>query len=107
MDRLDPKNYRPVALLPILSKVLERAIYFQLVDYLDANHLFHPNHHGSRGSHNACTALLQMYDTWIDAVESGNMAGVMMVDLSAAFDMVDHDLLLQKLELIGLDAQAV
>jgi hypothetical protein len=48
-----------------------------------------------------------MYDTWIDAAESGNMAGVMMVDLSAAFDMVDHDLLLQKLELMGLDAQAV
>ena len=106
-DRFNPKNYRPVALLPIMSKVLERAIYLQLVEYLDVNHLFHPNHHGSRRAHNTCTALLQMYDTWTDAAENGNMAGVMMVDLSAAFDMVDHDLLIQKLELMGLKADAL
>ena len=106
-DRFNPKNYRPVALLPIMSKVLERAIYLQLVSYLDTNLLLHPNHHGSRRAHNTCTALLQMYDTWIEAVENGDMAGVMMVDLSAAFDMVDHDLLLQKLELLGLDDQSV
>ena len=48
-----------------------------------------------------------MYDTWTDAAENGNMAGVMMVDLSAAFDMVDHDLLIQKLELMGLKADAL
>ena len=55
-----------------------------------------------RRAHNTCTALLQMYDTWIEALEKGSMVGVMMVDLSAAFDMVDHHILLQKLELIGL-----
>ena len=80
-----------------MSKVLERAVYLQLVEYLDSNGLFNPNHHRSRRAHNTCTALLQMYDTWVDAVDSGKMAGVMMVDLSAAFDMVDHDILLQKL----------
>ena len=106
-DRFDPKNYRPVALLPILSKVLERAVYLQLVEYLDNNQILHPNHHGSRRAHNTCTALLQMYDTWVEAAEKGNMAGVMMVDLSAAFDMVDHGLMLQKLELMGLDPSAV
>ena len=94
-----------MALLNILSKILERAVYLQLVEYLDHNNLMHPNHHGGRRAHSTCTALLQMYDTWVQAVEEDNMAGVMMIDLSAAFDMVDHDILVQKLEILGLDSK--
>ena len=86
-----------------MIKVLELAVYLQLVDYLDSNHLFNPNHHGSKRAHNTCTALLQMYHTWVDAVDNGTMAGVMMVDLSAAFDVVDHEILLPKLEKMGLE----
>ena len=48
-----------------------------------------------------------MYDQWLEEVEDGKMVGVMMVDLSAAFDMVDHKLLLEKLELFGLDENAL
>ena len=48
-----------------------------------------------------------MYDKWVESIENGNMAGVMMIDLSAAFDLVDHPLLLQKLELLGFDQSAV
>ena len=102
-DPMVPKNYRPVALLPILSKILERVIFNQLVHYLDTHGLLHPNHHGSRHGHSTATALIQMYDNWIQEVDRGNMVGVMMVDLSAAFDMVDHPLLLQKLKLLGLE----
>ena len=48
-----------------------------------------------------------LYDTWVEEVDNGNLVGVMMVDLSAAFDMVDHSILLQKLQLFGLDNRAV
>ena len=106
-DALDPKNYRPVALLPIFSKILERAVFVQLVEYLETNNLLHPNHHGSRGNHSTTSALIQMYDTWLHEVEEEDMVGVMMVDLSAAFDMVDHDILLEKLKLHGLDSPAI
>ena len=102
-DPLEPKNYRPVALLPIFSKILEKVVFLQLVEYLDRNCLLHPNHHGSRSNHNTATALIQLYDQWLEEVEEGKMVGVMMVDLSAAFDMVDHTILLAKLELFGLD----
>ena len=96
-DPLNPKNYRPVALLPILSKLLERAVFRQVVDYLESIRLLHPSHHGSRSGHSTCTALIEMYDSWMESIEQDEMAGVMMIDLSAAFDLVDHPLLLKKL----------
>ena len=102
-DPLLPKNYRPVSLLPILSKILEKAVFTQLVEYLDRHHLLSPNHHGSRHSHNTATALIQMYDQWMQEMEENKLVGIMMIDLSAAFDMVDHKLLLKKLELFGLE----
>jgi hypothetical protein len=102
-DPLIPKNYRPVALLPILSKILEKAVFLQIVGYLDANKLLNPNHHGCRSGHSTATALIQMYDQWVEEVEAGQMVGVMMIDLSAAFDMVDHSLLLDKLRLFGMN----
>ena len=82
-------------------------IFLQLVEYLDANALLHHNHHGSRHHHNTATALIQMYDQWLEEVEEGMMVGVMMVDLAAAFDMVDHRLLMRTLELFRLDENAV
>ena len=106
-DPLSPKNYRPVALLPILSKILEKAVFIQIAGYLDEEKLLNANHHGSRGGHSTATALIQMYDHWTQEVDDGNMVGVIMIDLSAAFDMVDHPLLLDKLRLFGLGEPAI
>ena len=106
-DPLEVKNYRPVAILPILSKVLERVVFLQIVEYMESEDLFHPNHHGFRSNHSTCSALLQMYDTWVEAVDRGELAGVCMLDMSAAFDVVDTHLLLQKLDLYGFDQGAV
>ena len=87
-DQLNPKNYRPVAIVPIFSKVLERVIFNQMVQYLDQNSLIHPNHHAYRANHNTTTALLQMYDVWVESLERGEVAGVCFLDMSAAFDIV-------------------
>ena len=106
-DSLMAKNYRPVALLPIFSKILERAVFLQLVEYLESNNLLNSNHHGCRPGHNTATALLQMYEQWLEEVDNGMMVGVMLIDLSAAFDMVDHDLLLKKLKLYGMDQNSI
>ena len=93
--KLDPKNYRPVAILPILSKILERAMFLQVLSHMDNNNFFNPSHHAYRSFHSTTTAMLQMYDTWLDAVEDGDLAAVCMVDMSAAFDVVDTDILLE------------
>ena len=110
-DKMDPSSYRPVALLPILSKILERAIFMQMVQYMEnptgeadfskRSSYFHPCHHGFRGNHSTATAVLQMYDNWMEALERKDVTGLALVDMSAAFDCVDTNLLLQKLSYYG------
>ena len=79
----------------------------QIVEYMNTNEYFHPNHHGFRGFHSTTTAMVQMYDSWVQAVDKGELTGVCMLDISAAFDVVDHDILLGKLKLYGFDDNAV
>ena len=89
-DPICPQNYRPVALLPVLSKILEKVIFRQVLEYVETSGILHASHHGSTPKHSTCTAIIEMYSTWINAVEKGKMAGVVMVDLSATVDLVDH-----------------
>ena len=106
-DKLLPKSFRPVALLPVMSKLLEKAVFNQLVQYLEENDLVHPNLHGSRAGHSTATALTQLYDNWVEEVEQGKMVGVLLCDQSAAFDLCDHYLLIEKLKLMGVQEIAI
>ena len=106
-EAIYPKNYRPVSLLCVFSKVLERCVFAQLVTYLEENNLLHPSHHGFRARHSTASALIQMFDTWIDAFEQDEVSAVIMLDMSAAFDVVDHSILLDKLALYGLEDETL
>ena len=102
-DATLPQNYRPVSLLSITSKILERIVYNQLIDYLEKNGLLHPSHHGFRKHHNTTTALLEMYTNWVENHEDDKVTAVVLLDMSAAFDLVDKSILIDKLKLYGLD----
>ena len=104
---LEMRNYRPVAILSPLSKVLERAVYDQIYSYFDRNKLLHPSLHGYRKNRSTTTALLSMYDKWVKSAAEGNLTGVVLVDLSAAFDLVSPRLLSKKLCIYGLDSSFV
>ena len=106
-DPLNPKNYRPVALIPIMSKILEKSIAKQIIKFLNDNNIINPCHHAYRAQHNTATAMIQMIDGWTQAIESGQMAGVCLLDMSAAFDMVEHKILEQKLDLYGFHGDTI
>ena len=102
-----PENYRPVALLCIFSKIIESVIFKQVISYMEENALLHRSHHGFRGQHSTCSALLEMYDGWLTASSRNQIAATIMLDLSAAFDVVDHKILLDKLKIYGLEKSAI
>ena len=107
LSKLDRKNYRPVSILSPLSKVLERVIYEQIYEYFSRNCIFHPNLMGFRKNRSTLTAALQMYDRWVSGARQGRLNGVILLDLSAAFDLVDSKLLVEKLKIYGMDNEFV
>ena len=98
-----PKSYRPVSILPVISKIIERVIQTQITDYMNRAQLLHPNHHAYRTFHSTTSAMLSMHDSWVEAAERGELAGVAMIDMSAAFDVVDIKLLLEKCKLLNFE----
>ena len=104
LSALDRKNYRPVALLSPLSKILEKIIYEQLYDYFTVNEILHPSLHGYRKFRSTQTALLELYDKWVHAAHNGNISGAVLLDLSTAFDLVSHKILIEKLKVYGLQS---
>jgi hypothetical protein len=97
LDASDTKNYRPISNLSVLSKLLERVVAQQLVTYLNTNNLFPDRQSAYRKYHSTETALAQVLSDIFSAIDSGNLALLSMLDMSAAFDTVDHQILLRRL----------
>ena len=87
-----------------MSKILEKIIYEQLYKYFTGNKILHPSLHGYRQNRSTQTALLEIYDKWVEAAHNGCISGAVLLDLSAAFDLVSHDILQAKLQVYGLQS---
>ena len=92
-DRKDPASYRPISVLPAISKVLETVVIDQFLDYLDKNDLLTPAQHGFRRNHSTVTALIKTIQKWTSQKGSA-------ID-SAAFDTVSKETVQQRLDDIG------
>ena len=102
-SRLDVSNYRPVSILPIVSKILERAVYKQIVGYLDSNNLLYENQSGFRKAYSTDTCLINLTDQIKVNMSRGLYVGMVLIDLQKAFDTVDHDILCKKLKSMGIN----
>ena len=91
-------NYRPVSNIPFLSKIIEKVVLFQLDEYLSKNNLYCTQQSGYRKYHSCETLNIKMFDEILKDVDSGNIVALVLLDMSAAFDTVDHTLLLDLLK---------
>ena len=99
----DRFNYRPISVLPVLARIFDKIIYNQLYDYLDKNKLLFPNQSGFKALHSTVTCLLNNTDDWYVNMDDGKYTANIFIDLKEAFDTVDHDILLAKLQKYGAD----
>ena len=100
----DPKlmdNYRPVSLLPCISKVMEKVMHMQIYSYLDTNKLLYTSQYGFRKHHSTEFATLELVDRLILQMDKNKVPLNVYLDLSKAFDTLDHSILLDKLRYYG------
>ncbi len=109
--QLDPKdlvNYRPISNLPFLSKTLENVASSQLYSFLEKNDICEDFQSGFRPSHSTETALIRVTHDLLSSSDRGCISLLVLLDLSAVFDTIDHNILLNRLEnSVGISGSAL
>ena len=102
------KNYRPISNLPFLSKILEKVVLHKLLSHLQENNLSNPFQSAYRAGHSTETVLLRIVNDILSALDNDNISVLLLLDLSAAFDTIDHQILLSLLNSVfGIQSTAL
>ena len=104
-DKTLMENYRPISLLPVVSKIFEKNMYNQIIIYIDK--FLSPYLFGFRKGHNTEQCLILLIEEWKKALDEQKKVGAILTDLSKAFDCLNHNLLLAKLDAYGFDISAL
>ena len=101
-DPLDKENYRPVSILPLLSKVYEKLLYNRLSDYVEK--IFNVILCSFRKAHSTQHALSKLLQSWQKELDEKGMVATVLMDLSKAYGCIPHDLLIAKFSGYGIDS---
>ena len=96
-------NYRPISQLPILTKLLEKVIYKQLIFYLTANNILDHQQSEFRKLHSTETTILSLHDDLLKSLDNDFQTQLLLLDLYSAFDIINLDYLIYRLKLIELE----
>jgi len=88
-------NYRPVSVLPVFSKILERLMYTRLIEFIDKHSIFYKFQFGFRKNHSTNMAIITLVDKINSAIDNGDHVIGIFLDLRKAFDTVNHQILLK------------
>lgn len=100
-------DFRPICILPFLSKILERVVHYQLSNYMNFHKLFNPFQSGFRPSHSTTSTLLKVTDDIRHAMDKRNLTLLTLIDFSNAFNCVDHDILVAVLGALNMSKAAL
>lgn len=106
-DKKQVNNYRPVSILPSLSKIFEKAAHIQLTKFLEKFNFLDNNQHGFRSGRSVVSAAISFIESVIESLDEGKLTTGIFMDLSKAFDSVKHSKLVEKLHEIGLTKNAL
>ena len=106
-DASDINNYRPISILTSVSKLIERHVHDHLYAFLSRFNLITDSQSGFRPIHSCQTCVTKIVNNWQSFINQGDIVGCISLDLRRAFDLLNHDILLKKLQLYGLDDRAV
>ena len=105
-DPMMLNNYRPISLISVFAKILERLMYNRLLKFINKYQIFNKHQFGFRDKHSKFMALIILIENLVNAIDNGKCAVGIFLDFQKAFDTVDHCILLDKLYFYGIRGQA-
>ena len=100
-------NYRPISMLPAISKIIEKVMFIQLFEYFNTNNLLYKSQYGFRPKRSAELAALEIVDKIIYQMDNSEPPISIFLDLPKAFDLLDHSILLYKLKYYGINSNSL
>ena len=98
----DPLNYRPISILPTISKIFEKHVNKHFMGFLNKHKLLHESQSGFRHKHSCQSEIIKLIDSWMECIDSGDIIGALFLDCRKTFDLVDHAILMKNFPFTNL-----